>query len=105
MQLSIAPLYLEVLGVAVLVLLEGRMQQNAGTDEYPHYDYCCSPCFAGRSYATVFHKSEKFIDFYVAVLVLLEGRMQQQKICSDSINIFPYGSNDHPYLKRVSHFS
>ena len=90
--------------VAVLVLLEGRMQPYLRPRVQGGVQGC-SPCFAGRSYATYGEFVVKLDNRIVAVLVLLEGRMQQQKICSDSINIFPYGSNDHPYLKRVSHFS
>jgi len=86
--------------VAVLVLLEGRMQLYEEIDA-GIYDselqslFCwkvvcnmtpsspflqaqprCSPCFAGRSYATVYDLDLAKRITQVAVLVLLEGRMQ-----------------------------
>ena len=91
------------LNVAVLVLLEGRMQHTSRWQNCHRKNCRCSPCFAGRSYATLTHPSHfppkrpscspcfagrsyatknDHLDITqgrrtnVAVLVLLEGRMQ-----------------------------
>jgi len=62
-------------GVAVLVLLEVRMQPMQVWIDGWIYD-SCSPCFAGSSYATLYSADEYDLTFAVAVLVLLEVRMQ-----------------------------